>query len=119
MTSEKFNQEATTLVKFMQTFCDDKHTGNKKTIDMNITYKGETTRLSACLCDECEELLGYAINRLENCPHEIKPKCRKCKAPCYERPRYKQMAKMMMYSGVKLGLSKIKSAAGKLFKRHD
>lgn len=117
MHSDKFQQEAQTLVKFIQIYCDDKHTDEKLDKDINITYNGKSLNLRARVCTECEEMLDYALNRLKNCPHDPKPKCRKCKNPCYEKSRYKQMAKMMVYSGVRLGLSKLKKATNAIFNK--
>ncbi|NLM99553.1 MAG: hypothetical protein GX170_05965, partial [Campylobacteraceae bacterium] len=45
--------------------------------------------------------------------NEEKPSCRKCPNPCYEKDRWKLLAKIMKYSGMKLGLLKIR----KMFKR--
>ena len=64
--------------------------------------------LKICLCAECRELFLYAHERLQACPHEEKPRCRVCKNPCYERTYWKKMAKMMRYSGMRLGFLKLK-----------
>lgn len=112
MTQEKFIEQMTTLAKFLKTHCDDKHTSeSKKDISLNLTYKGEDLNFVAAtsLCKDCEELYRYAHERLLNCPHDIKPSCRKCPHPCYEKDRWKQMAKIMRYSGMKLGLTKLKN----------
>ena len=61
------------------------------------------------LCEECHSLISYSFDRLKGCPHEIKPRCRQCPNPCYEKQEWKSLAKIMRYSGIRLGLSKIKN----------
>lgn len=111
MTEEKFIEQVSTLAKFMQTNCEDNHLKTPKSeVKFALHYKDKDLAnvVSSVICKECEELFKYAYARLQNCPHEIKPSCRKCPHPCYERERWKQMAKIMRYSGMKLGLTKIK-----------
>ncbi|MDO5045791.1 nitrous oxide-stimulated promoter family protein [Campylobacter sp.] len=111
MTEQKFIEQMSTLAKFLKTHCDDKHLNEaKKEISIDLFYKGENLNftVNTTLCKECEELFRYAHERLLNCPHEIKPSCRKCPHPCYDRDRWRQMAKIMRYSGMKLGLVKLK-----------
>ncbi|CZE48440.1 nitrous oxide-stimulated promoter family protein [Campylobacter geochelonis] len=114
MTDEKFIEQNQTVVKFIQLYCDDKHKNkDKKDGILKLFYNGKNlTSMPYSLCDECESLLLYANQRLQNCPHEIKPKCRNCPNPCYEKAQWKQMAKIMRTSGMKLGLIKIKRFFG-------
>ncbi|CUU69450.1 Nitrous oxide-stimulated promoter [Campylobacter hyointestinalis subsp. hyointestinalis] len=51
----------------------------------------------------------YANERLQNCPHGEKPKCRKCPHICYDKNELKYVVKIMKSSGMKLGLNKLKS----------
>lgn len=116
MTTEKFKGEVETLKKFFQIYCSEKHTGQyEKTY--NIKYKDLDLSITANLCDECHSLLDYAIHRLQECPHDPKPRCRKCPNPCYEKDKYKQMAKMMRFAGMKLGLTKAAQRLKKMFKK--
>ena len=107
MTTEKFISEIETLKKFFQTYCDGKkhnHSLKKKHLEFNnINYNYEFN-----LCNDCFKLLEYSITKLEACPHDIKPRCRTCPNPCYEPKQWKQVAKIMRYSGIKFGLTKIK-----------
>lgn len=112
MTQEKFIEQVSTMARFLKTNCEDNHSSApKKDINLRLGYKGEDLNfnVSTTLCKECEELFYYSHERLGECPHEIKPSCRKCPHPCYEKSRWKQMAKIMRYSGMKLGLVKIKN----------
>ncbi|AQW82546.1 nitrous oxide-stimulated promoter family protein [Campylobacter pinnipediorum] len=111
MTKDKFKSEIQTVTKFIQLYCDDKHKDNKKTQrSISVDFNGEDNVLNmdVYLCDECMQITNYAYERLKRCPHTEKPRCHKCPHPCYELPIWKQMAKIMRYSGMKLGLNKIK-----------
>lgn len=111
MTKEKFIYEITTVTKFIQIYCDDKHTDEPKfKSTQTLEYKGEKDVVTTefCLCKECNEMILYAYERLKECPHIEKPRCHRCPHPCYELSVWKKMAKMMKHSGMKLGLNKIK-----------
>ena len=114
MTKEKYESEIHTLKKFYELFCKDKHT-NLKNKNITLKYKDSSYSLNFYLCDECFEAINYSFDRLQVCPHEIKPRCRNCQNPCYEKQRWKYIAKVMKYSAIKLSLSKIKSKIFKLF----
>ena len=107
MTQVKFVSESTTLKKFFTVHCKNKHT-NQRNYIKDISYKNSNIKLELDLCDECTELINYSIERLRECPHEIKPRCRTCSNPCYEKPQWKKLAKLMRYSGIQLGILKIK-----------
>jgi len=106
MKEEKFKSEIETLEKFFTIYCKDKHKDQFEK-SYTIPYKNITLKPTLNLCQECHELFEYAIHRLQECPHEEKPRCRKCPTPCYEKEQWKKMAKMMRYSGMKLGLTKL------------
>jgi hypothetical protein len=110
MTFETYRREATTLTTFVTHFCTDKHHGMpKRSRSIPIRYGGkQADSLEATLCDACAGIIDYGMGRLQECPFDAKPKCRKCPDPCYERPMWKQVAAIMRYSGMKLGLTKIR-----------
>jgi hypothetical protein len=112
MKLEKFENEISTLSKFISLYCNDKHS-NQKEIKHKIIYKNIKFEKNLTLCEECEDILKYGFEKLKECPHEEKPRCRKCPNPCYEKYYWKKIAKIMRYSGMKLGLLKIRS----LFKK--
>jgi hypothetical protein len=114
MKPEKFQNDAQTVAKFIKIYCDDKHVTPKISKTYQLHYGGKIfTPLQVELCRVCHETLGYSIARLKACPHEEKPSCRKCPNPCYEKPQWKLLARIMRHSGMKLGLVKLRS----LFKR--
>ena len=110
MTKEKLLADSKTLHKFIQFHCDKEHHDvPKKEGVLAVNFQEEDLcEIPYCLCEECEILMLYGYGRLKNCPHEDKPSCRKCPHPCYEKPMWKKMAKVMRYSGMRLGLTKIR-----------
>ncbi len=116
MTFEKFESEVKTLEKFFPIYCNDKHT-NQIEKEYIVPFDDKKIEFKITLCEDCHELLRYAINRLQECPNDPKPRCRKCPNPCYEKDKFKQMAKMMRYSGMKLGLTKAAKRIKKIFKK--
>lgn len=107
MTTEKFTSEIETLQKFFELYCKNNHQ-EQQLFKKNITYQEECFSYSFSLCKSCDELLSYSLERLQDCPHDPKPKCRICLNPCYEKPKYKAVSKVMRYSGIRFGLTKIK-----------
>lgn len=114
MTSEKFEIEINTLKKFYELYCKDKHEGQFSKIE-NPVYKNIVFNINLELCTECFDAINYSFDRLQACPHEIKPRCRTCPAPCYEKQRWKETARVMKYSAIKLSLGKIKSRVMNIF----
>ena len=114
MTIKKFETEIYTLKKFYELYCKDKHQ-NQNQEEVTIDYKSEVFHLELCLCENCKNAIKYSFLKLQNCPHETKPRCRKCPNPCYEKKQWKEIAKVMKYSAIKLSLGKIKSRILKIF----
>ena len=114
MTHEKFEIEINTLKKFYELYCTDKHENQKSRIEP-LKYKDNTLFLELKLCPDCYEAISYSFERLQDCPHEIKPRCRTCPSPCYEKSKWKETARVMKYSAIKLSLGKIKSRVMNLF----
>ncbi|MFH1717179.1 MAG: nitrous oxide-stimulated promoter family protein [Planctomycetota bacterium] len=55
------------------------------------------------LCSECEELFGYAGERLRRCPFgENKGPCSKCRIHCYKPDMRKRITEVMRYSGPRM-----------------
>lgn len=110
MTKEKLFSDTQTLHRFIQLHCDIKHHDVPKKKDvLHVCFKEESVcDLTYNVCEECETLFIYGYERLTQCPYESKPSCRKCTNPCYEKPMWKKMSKVMMFSGMQLGLTKIR-----------
>ena len=117
MTNEKFIYDSTTVLKFIQLYCDDKHKDiPKEQGEKSLVYRENLLNhtLTYELCLDCQKTFELSYEKLQNCPHEDKPSCRKCPAPCYDKPDWKSLAKIMKYSGMRLGLTKLR----KLFIKH-
>jgi hypothetical protein len=55
------------------------------------------------LCIECDNLLKYALGRLEKCPYrEGKTTCAKCPVHCYKADIRKNIREVMRFSGPRM-----------------
>jgi hypothetical protein len=52
------------------------------------------------LCDDCTELLDYALGRLQRCPMDPKPKCKDCPVHCYDPEHRRRIREVMKFSGI-------------------
>lgn len=81
---EKIKNEKNTLTLMISIYCRKKH-GSK------------------VLCDECQTLLSYALNRLNHCRYgENKGFCNKCATHCYNKVYQEQIRKVMAFSGPRM-----------------
>ena len=114
MKKEKFQVELATLKKFYEVYCHDKH--NEVELRKYVfNYQEEPHTIELMLCDECHKDISYSFEKLLECPHEIKPRCRKCLNPCFDKIQWKNTARVMKYSSIKLSLGKIKSRIMNIF----
>ena len=90
------------LELFFNYYCSSNHSEEKMVIKPH-----EDIELH--LCHECEKLFSYAQERLNQCELDPKPRCRFCIDRCYSKDEWKKMAKLMKYSGLRLGLIKLKN----------
>lgn len=114
MTYEKFEIEINTLKTFFELYCKDKHS-DLENRNLILNYKNKSFNIELFLCKECHDSIDYSFEKLQNCPHEIKPRCRTCPNPCYEKPKWKNTAKIMIYSAMRLSLSKMKNRVKNIF----
>ncbi len=55
------------------------------------------------LCDECQDLYRYTLERIDKCFFGIdKPTCQNCPVHCYGKERKQQVIKVMRYAGPKM-----------------
>lgn len=55
------------------------------------------------LCPECEELLEYAVSRIDKCPFmETKKFCSNCKVHCYRKDMQQRIRIVMRFSGPRM-----------------
>lgn len=75
----------------------------KQTVERMIRLYCRRAQGNAELCEECRELLEYAISRLARCPYaECKPTCRECATHCYKPAMRERIRRVMRYSGPRL-----------------
>jgi len=106
MTQEKFARELETLTGFVMQYCKKKH-DRQTASTLSVRYEGIPYTADIEVCGECSELLSYSVHKLQKCPHEIKPRCRKCVSPCYDKKEWKQLSKVMRYNGIASAVQKI------------
>lgn len=97
------NRDTQTLAEFIRIFCDNKHPSGHKSqwrpSDKEAMAKRE---FGFQICQECIELLDYAVVRRKLCPLDPKPSCRKCKIHCYSRDYRAKIREVMRFSGTHL-----------------
>jgi hypothetical protein len=114
MTTEKFEIEINTLKKFFELYCKDKHE-NQIQKSINLEYKDKKFTIDLSLCKDCHDAINYSFERLNECKHDIKPRCRTCPTPCYEKTSWKNISKVMKYAAIKLTLTKMKNKIKSIF----
>jgi hypothetical protein len=81
----RISRESKTIEKMLVMFCRKQH--------------GTT----GAFCCECDELLQYALNRLEKCPFkEGKTTCAKCPVHCYKPDMRERIREVMRFSGPRM-----------------
>ena len=52
------------------------------------------------LCEDCSDLLDYAVHRLKKCPYgENKPPCKECSIHCYKEEHRTRIREVMSFAG--------------------
>lgn len=70
---------------------------------MIIIYCKAEHRTREGLCDDCNSLLEYALQRLQRCIFsEDKPVCAKCPVHCYRKTMRDKIVAVMRYSGPRM-----------------
>ena len=63
-------------------------------------YCKENHHSTKNICFDCEDLLKYAQERIEKCPHgENKPVCSQCEIHCYRKDKREKIKEVMRFSG--------------------
>jgi len=77
----------------------------KKTIKamVRLYCRGQHKLSDGKLCQSCQDLQLYAMERLDKCPFGTeKTTCNKCTAHCYEQSKRQQIRDVMTYSGPRM-----------------
>ncbi|MGY5871430.1 MAG: nitrous oxide-stimulated promoter family protein [Candidatus Thorarchaeota archaeon] len=84
----KIQKEKETVEKLISLYCEKKHKSSSK-----------------ALCSECQILVEYSHERLEQCQYqEEKPTCRKCPVHCYRPTKRAEIRHVMRFSGPRIAL---------------
>lgn len=55
------------------------------------------------LCEQCQELLSYALDRVDRCPFQAdKPTCADCNVHCYRPDMREKIRAVMKYAGPRM-----------------
>jgi len=82
----KIRKEQATVERLINLYCEKKHSSS-----------------NTQLCTECQSLLQYSHQRLEQCQFgEEKPTCRKCPVHCYRPTMRDEIRGVMRFSGPRL-----------------
>ncbi len=85
-TNKRVAREKKTIEQMVKLYCNKNHG----------TAKGE-------LCPQCNELLDYALLRIERCPFlPDKPTCKNCTVHCYKNSHKQEIKKVMRFSGPRM-----------------
>jgi hypothetical protein len=99
--SRKEKSDIRILVRFVALFCREKHEGEKKPFAIEAPrLKGVAAAVE--LCPDCMKLLKYGLSMRLRCPHDPKPPCKRCDAPCYRQEYREQIRRVMRFSGMLL-----------------
>ncbi len=83
--TSRLYREKVTITEMIKLYCRKVHNDSKE------------------LCDECSELLAYALKRIEYCPFSIdKPACNQCPIHCYKKDMREKVKRVMRFSGPKM-----------------
>ena len=76
----------------------------RRTLEVMVgLYCRETHGRGSGLCVPCQRLLGYAFERIENCPWgDEKPTCANCSVHCYRAEERLQILEQMRYAGPRM-----------------
>ncbi len=76
----------------------------KKTVQKMIhLYCRKNHKPEGTLCPACQDLLDYAIFRMDHCPYEEeKPTCANCPIHCYRPDMREKIRQVMRYAGPRM-----------------
>ncbi|MCP4709781.1 MAG: nitrous oxide-stimulated promoter family protein [Planctomycetes bacterium] len=82
-TANDRQNEREIITRFIEVYCRKQHGGKHRS-----------------LCVSCQDLLDYAMKRLEKCPYDPKPKCKHCQTHCYRGDYRDKIREVMRFSGI-------------------
>ena len=84
--NKRIKREQKTIKVMVYWYCNKNHG----------TLEGE-------LCTECQSILNYALDRIDNCPFlPDKPTCKNCPVHCYKNQEKQKIKEIMRFSGPRM-----------------
>lgn len=81
----------------------DRLARERKTVEVMVRLYCAHHHQTHWLCDDCQKLTAYALDRLNCCPFgQRKPVCSGCPIHCYRPEMQNQIKAVMRYSGPRL-----------------
>ncbi|NLG15733.1 MAG: nitrous oxide-stimulated promoter family protein [Fibrobacter sp.] len=75
----------------------------KAVVKLMIEYYCRKKHRQNSLCPECNELISYALKRLDSCKFgESKPGCSRCTIHCYKPEMRERIRAVMRFSGPRM-----------------
>jgi hypothetical protein len=75
------------------------------TIMIGIYCRGHHQAVNKTLCDDCQQLLEYALKRLGGCKFgSEKPVCSNCSVHCYKPEMREKIRNAMKYAGPRMAV---------------
>lgn len=85
----RLERERRTIRFMIEIHCHDRHDAPRDSPDG--------------LCDDCRELLAYAVRRIDHCPFLAdKPTCARCPIHCYKPDMREKVREVMRHSGPRM-----------------
>lgn len=82
---DRLSMEKEIVAKMICIYCKNNHSNKKE------------------LCNDCKEVLEYALNRIDHCKYsKDKDFCSNCKIKCYNKNMGERIRKVMRYSGPRM-----------------
>jgi len=103
---DRLDRERRTIAAMIEIYCRGQchrpSTTTPRIGNLKVRANGGDVDASA-LCNECNQLLEYAMQRVEKCPFKAeKPTCAKCPIHCYMPARRQQVRQVMRYAGPRM-----------------
>jgi hypothetical protein len=100
--TDRQKKDVQVLRSFMHLYCAAKHgtrakTGKQTTLPPDLNHAGDEP-----LCDNCMDLLSYAVERRRKCPLDPKPSCKNCPVHCYGKEHRAKIREVMAFSGKRM-----------------
>ncbi len=97
-------------------------TSEKRVVELMIRLYCRHKEGNETLCASCDELLRYAMTRLDRCRFaDSKPTCRKCPIHCYKPEMKARIREVMRWAGPRMMIyhpvAAIKHALREIIKR--